>query len=372
MPATAITAATSPSAVKAAQTDAGAKPATKAADAAASFDQALDAAGDARAADVKAANAKAADPSTRSKLDDSGDSKDADGADKTGQDKTAAGGAGGGMVSWLVNLLGGQPAGTPQTNAKSVATDGKATPATAKAGKAGASPLTVPLLPGSGNAAEDDTADAAANTAPAVAMPQVHAGAVPTPALHTQPTALLATPDGSTQTPFAATLQFAQALDRAGGDTSAIQAQPTAAQPHTALPQDRDVWADTLNDQVRWQVGNDVREARLELHPRDLGTVQVQVRVTSEGTEVRFAADHAQAREALQQALPQLRSLLAGDGQLLSQAQVGSQSQSSRHFNMPFQSGGGNSGGDDSPGDSETVSLSQSRHIHVGLLDDFA
>jgi flagellar hook-length control protein FliK len=81
-------------------------------------------------------------------------------------------------------------------------------------------------------------------------------------------------------------------------------------------------WFDQLGTGLRWQVGEGVSEARLRLNPAELGTLDVQVRVTERGAEVHFLAPHAQAREALEQGMQRLRESLDAQGLQLADASV--------------------------------------------------
>jgi flagellar hook-length control protein FliK len=88
-------------------------------------------------------------------------------------------------------------------------------------------------------------------------------------------------------------------------------------------------WQDALSGRVHMllQTADDgsSNEARIQLHPRDLGSIQVHVRMGSDGADVRFAATHPDVRHQLESSLPRLRELLASGGLALAQAHVGSQ-----------------------------------------------
>lgn len=78
-----------------------------------------------------------------------------------------------------------------------------------------------------------------------------------------------------------------------------------------------------LGERLRWLHEAGVQEARMQLHPRELGSVDIRIRIEGQNANVWFGAEHAGARAALEAALPQLRERLAADGLALSQAQVG-------------------------------------------------
>ncbi len=78
-----------------------------------------------------------------------------------------------------------------------------------------------------------------------------------------------------------------------------------------------------LGERLRWLHEAGVQEAQIKLHPRELGSVDIRIRIEGQNANVWFGAEHAGARAALEAALPQLRERLAADGLALSQAQVG-------------------------------------------------
>ncbi len=85
-----------------------------------------------------------------------------------------------------------------------------------------------------------------------------------------------------------------------------------------------------LGERLRWLSEAGVQEARLQLHPKELGAIDVRIRVEHQTANVWFGADHPAARAALESTLPQLRERLAADGLQLGQAQIGTQAQSQR------------------------------------------
>mgnify|MGYP001618078157 CR=1 FL=1 len=78
-----------------------------------------------------------------------------------------------------------------------------------------------------------------------------------------------------------------------------------------------------LGDQLQWLLKNELQEVRLQLHPRELGHVTVQIRIEGQAAQVSFTAEHPAARAALEHALPMLRERFASDGLQLQQVTVG-------------------------------------------------
>lgn len=104
-----------------------------------------------------------------------------------------------------------------------------------------------------------------------------------------------------------------------------LDAAPSAAPVHQAAlashPQSPAFAAD-LGTELRWMVEAGVQQAELHLNPAELGPIQVQLTLNAQTAEIHFAAVHAATRESIQQALPVLREMLAGEGLQLGQAGV--------------------------------------------------
>lgn len=340
--------------------------------------------------DDKAAAQKPADADQRA--DKAGDKSD--GKEAAAQD-TVANPADGGIVAWLLSALNAAGAAAPVASGDLANADvpgspsGAAgdTPAPSKPAAKGsaavvppastlpavtgmmdpAASAVMPSPPASGDAANQPGAAKAAPEAAPPTRPAAHEAPLPQPSLpdasapSTQPTAV---------TDAAAGIQsFARVLNNFNTDPAAPTPAPVPTA-HLSIGPEHAEWPQTLADQVQWQMGHEVQEARLELHPRDLGSVQVQIRITTEGAEVRFAATHAQAREALQAAMPQLRALLGSDGLAMTQSHVGSQSS----WHSPAQTQHQSRQSRDFGGDhaEEDAAVGGPRIVRVGLVDDFA
>lgn len=84
-------------------------------------------------------------------------------------------------------------------------------------------------------------------------------------------------------------------------------------------------WGDRIGERVVMLAGNQLKSAEIRLTPAELGPVRVQVSVEDGAANVTFHAQHAATRDALEQAMPRLRELLAESGLSLGQADVGEQ-----------------------------------------------
>jgi flagellar hook-length control protein FliK len=135
-----------------------------------------------------------------------------------------------------------------------------------------------------------------------------------------------ATPDAGLNALFAAVQSAAAAAPVAHTDSVAAGTGVPNSPP---LALNSPGWETSLSDRVHLLLHTtaegDINEARIQLHPREMGSIQIRVRMGSDGADVRFAATHPDVRHALESSLPRLRELLASGGLSLGQAQVGSQ-----------------------------------------------
>ena len=129
-----------------------------------------------------------------------------------------------------------------------------------------------------------------------------------------------------------------------------------------------------LSQQVTWLGGQDVKEARIRLHPEDLGELDVKVSVKQDHVDVAFIAQHPQAVHAVQQTLTQLDSMLAHHGLTLGQAQVGQGHSGQGSSAQSGRSSGSSAGGESglAEGVGEVVSAVTPIGKVMGLVDMFA
>ena len=85
-------------------------------------------------------------------------------------------------------------------------------------------------------------------------------------------------------------------------------------------------WAEEVGQRVRLVNGSRFQTAEIRLSPAELGPLRIQVAVEDGATSVTFIAQHALTRDAIEQALPRLREMLADNGLTLAQTSVGGES----------------------------------------------
>ncbi len=83
-------------------------------------------------------------------------------------------------------------------------------------------------------------------------------------------------------------------------------------------------WRTEVGERIAWMVGRHAQVAELILNPPNLGTIEVHLKMNSSGNEAgaQFFANNPAVREALENAVPRLRELMAEAGITLGDASV--------------------------------------------------
>ena len=177
--------------------------------------------------------------------------------------------------------------------------------------------------------------------------------------------------------PEAAT--FAATSTSTSNGHSASTAQP-ALPAHTTLsaPVQSQAWSNQLGQQLV-QFARQGGEQRIEmrLNPAELGPLSVTLKTTEQGAQAQFLSAHAPVRQALEQAIPQLREALAEQGISLGEASVGEQRQQDAQTFAGGQSGQGQRGttsdSDLDLADSDTLTPATSATVALdGRVDLYA
>lgn len=207
---------------------------------------------------------------------------------------------------------------------------------------------------------------ASGNVAAMLASGAAAAAANPAPAVLA---GMLAVADGLL--PGAATAKEGSSHDAA--PTVALTAPSTtaapAAPPVLSLPSPvgSHAFAQELGQQVAWLGGQDVKQARIRLHPEELGSLDVKISVTHGRVDVVFSAQHPGAVAAVQQSLPQLDHMLAQHGLSLGHAEVGQHDRGERHGHAGERDAAAVDDAGEIHGIGMTTPLRQ-----IGLVDAFA
>ncbi|WP_115719204.1 flagellar hook-length control protein FliK [Gallaecimonas mangrovi] len=81
-------------------------------------------------------------------------------------------------------------------------------------------------------------------------------------------------------------------------------------------------FADALTDKIGMMLSKNLKHAHIQLDPPELGSLMIRVQVHHHDAQVQFQASHAQTREWLQDAMPKLKDMMAGQGFNLADGQV--------------------------------------------------
>ncbi len=151
----------------------------------------------------------------------------------------------------------------------------------------------------------------------------------------------------------------------------------TIAQPTTDVigtPVRDAAWGEQISERVAIMAGNNLKSAEIRLTPAELGPLRVHVSVDDGATHVTFHAQHLVTREAIEQALPRLREMLAENGLTLGQAEVGEQGVAQRDDDGQGQSRLSSQAGEESrdPEIDDMTRTTSTIDVRNGLVDTFA
>ena len=134
---------------------------------------------------------------------------------------------------------------------------------------------------------------------------------------------------------------------------------PQSAQPYTpappptaatlATPFASPAWPQQLSQQLVQisQRGGD-QHVQMQLNPAELGPLSISLKFSEQGAQAHFLSAHAQVRQVLEQAIPQLREALAEQGISLGETSVGEQRDPNEQAFAQSSNGRGAKAGSDS------------------------
>lgn len=113
------------------------------------------------------------------------------------------------------------------------------------------------------------------------------------------------------------------------GNTSpqTAPAQAAAHQGGLDTPVQDPRWSQEFGEKIVWMARNDQQQAQLSLNPAHLGPLQITLSLDSDQASANFTAATPEVRQAIEDAMPRLREMLASAGISLGQTQVGTQAQ---------------------------------------------
>ncbi len=86
------------------------------------------------------------------------------------------------------------------------------------------------------------------------------------------------------------------------------------APPPIPVPVDHSRWGEALGQRMVWMANQDAQSASLQLHPRQLGPLEIHMSIEGDRAQLSFVSNHAAVRDAVETALPRLREMLGTVG----------------------------------------------------------
>ncbi|PRY64594.1 flagellar hook-length control protein FliK [Vreelandella songnenensis] len=114
----------------------------------------------------------------------------------------------------------------------------------------------------------------------------------------------------------------------AGSLQPPVSSSPTGTAPPAFIsaPVTSPAWPSQLGQQlVQFSQRGGDQQVQMQLHPAELGPLSITLKITEQGTQAHFLSAHAQVRQVIEQAIPQLRETLAEQGISLGETSVGEQ-----------------------------------------------
>ncbi|MFS2058769.1 flagellar hook length control protein FliK [Kosakonia cowanii] len=159
---------------------------------------------------------------------------------------------------------------------------------------------------------------------------------------------------------------------------SGAQASAPVAASVISAPLGSHEWQQNISQHVTLFTRQGQQSAELHLHPEDLGQVQISIKLEDNQAQLQMVSAHSHVRQALEAALPMLRTSLAENGIQLGQSYIssesfaGQQQQASQQQQQPSRTGNnGTFGGEEDEAIVAPASL-QSAARGTGAVDIFA
>jgi len=172
------------------------------------------------------------------------------------------------------------------------------------------------------------------------------------------------------------------ALSASSASTQARASSAQATQvPGGALNMQQGEVSEALADRVMWMSSRNLKSAEIQLHPQELGRLEVRIELQQDQTQVSFVSQHAGVRDALESQMGRLREMFQQQGMNLVDVNVSDQSRNwqGQSSNDGRQGGGSGTGsamgvaGNDDGGSAQVMELNGlSGAVARGLVDFYA
>ncbi|OIR08455.1 flagellar hook-length control protein [mine drainage metagenome] len=113
-------------------------------------------------------------------------------------------------------------------------------------------------------------------------------------------------------------------LQNTAASVAAPAIQPVQITINAPVTQDK--WSDEFSQKITWLASSSKDQtAELHLNPPQLGPLDVVIKVSGDQATALFTSPHAAVRDAIEQAMPKLREMMADNGIMLGNATVSDQ-----------------------------------------------
>jgi flagellar hook-length control protein FliK len=156
---------------------------------------------------------------------------------------------------------------------------------------------------------------------------------------------------------------------------------PIATSPSTqpqagiSTPVTQPGWGDEFGQQITWLATQKLQSAELHLNPPQLGPLDVLLKLNGDQATAVFSSPHAAVRDAIEQALPKLREILADSGIMLGNASVSDQAAKNQQEN-PSRHSAARASASAADGSLDANLIAEARVAtisrHQGMVDTFA
>jgi flagellar hook-length control protein FliK len=151
--------------------------------------------------------------------------------------------------------------------------------------------------------------------------------------------------------------------------TSGVQ---SAAPMRLEAPLASNPWSGEFSQKITWMITQRELTAELRLNPPDLGPLEVVLSVSGDQAAAQFSSPHAAVRNAVEQALPKLREMLADNGIMLNNATVSDQRPGERQAERGQQPPGGRMAESPASVAGQAGAAIWPGRRHEGMVDTFA
>lgn len=154
---------------------------------------------------------------------------------------------------------------------------------------------------------------------------------------------------------------------------------PTDLVPTINSPLGTNKWSNEFSQKIVWMCTQQNQTAELHLNPKDLGPLSVTLQISNDQLTAQFTSPHSAVRDAIENAMPKLREILADNGIMLSNATVNDQSSRDRsgdaypnQDSRPTPQPETTSNTGKTAGSISTTAPALQTRRHNGILDTFA